>query len=338
MNTVASAFNEISAWGGGLGVGFAIALTVVLGAFLAKRLLGGGGSGGSSDCVVPTAISSRLDALPVVVISTGSNTFGAEVVQQFLQHRSKFLLVIAAKDKKWFDDLRAQVPGAAQDESVSCHPLDIQSTGSVQAFAAFMRHRYGRVDVLVSSMQIYAPEQCHDTVSGSEKILGANYFGAAGLSAAMDPLLQDARDGGPGCVLHVSSRRGGRKAVGGSAFLQREFATPLSTTELSRLVKAFFDALALGSAKEAGWPKDPYDLSMVALVALARAETVERTPAAAAKLKAELGRHAPPPRATNVRTVAVYAEGGAAAVVSLAKEPSKLEAGGLYDGTSAVKW
>jgi len=104
------------------------------------------------------------------------------------------------------------VPAA---EGIVAHALDLDDDGSVEALAAFVAERFGRLDALVNNAGVIAEEAARAAIAGSRPAevaatLQNNAVGSFRVTQALLPLMN-----GVGNIVNVSSGMGALGEMGG---------------------------------------------------------------------------------------------------------------------------
>lgn len=204
--------------------------------------------------------------MPRVAVVTGANKgIGYYIVKLLCQSKTQDLVYLTARDaargQAAVEALKAEGFDAA------FHLLDIDSKESIEVFAAYLKDKYGGVDVLVNNAAIaYKQASTAPFEEQAEVTNLTNYFGTLNVCNALIPLV---RDGGR--VVHVGSRGGHYAYKGMSAALQNRFdAADLTVDELSGLIQSFIDATKTKNHQGKGWPNSAYGVSKAGVTTLCR--------------------------------------------------------------------
>jgi NADP-dependent 3-hydroxy acid dehydrogenase YdfG len=158
-------------------------------------------------------MSSRL-AGQWVLITGASSGFGEAGALAFAAEGCRLLLGARRLDRLEAVVKAARAAGAPE---ALCHPLDVASTDSVNAFAAWAGHTAGRVDVLVNNaggahgLEPIAEGRDADW----ETMMQSNVLGVLRMTRAILPWMR-AHPGG--CILNVGSIAATSAYEGGAAY------------------------------------------------------------------------------------------------------------------------
>ena len=152
--------------------------------------------------------------------------------------------------------------------TVKFHLLDINDPKSVGALAAFIKERYGGIDVLVNNAAIAFKQAATEPFALQAKVtIATNYFSVQDCCNQLFPLLRSGAR-----VVNVSSMAGFLGLIKG-ADLKSKFASSGSTLTyevLDGLMKDFVDSANAGDHAAKGWPNSTYVVSKVGLSAMTR--------------------------------------------------------------------
>ena len=155
-----------------------------------------------------------------------------------------------------------------EDLTVKFHLLDIDDPKSVATLAAFVKDKYGGIDVLVNNAAIAFKQAATEPFGVQAKVtIATNYFSVQDCCNQLFPLLRNGAR-----VVNVSSSAGflGRMKDGD---LKSKFASSGSTLtyeELDNLMRDFMEAANAGDHVAKGWPDHTYAVSKIGLSALTR--------------------------------------------------------------------
>lgn len=121
----------------------------------------------------------------IAVVTGGNRGIGLEICTQLTQKGVK--VVIAARDA-------AEGEAAARTAGADFHALDVSVPASIEAFAAWMQERHGRLDILVNNAGVLTDraERIIDGMDAAvlERTLLVNLFGPMRVTQALLPLLR----------------------------------------------------------------------------------------------------------------------------------------------------
>ncbi|EGV31787.1 short-chain dehydrogenase/reductase SDR [Thiorhodococcus drewsii AZ1] len=174
---------------------------------------------------------------PLALVTGAYRGLGFETCRQ-LAHNGYQVILTARRESEGqaaADDL------VGQGLEVIFHPLDITDGSSVEALAAFVRERFGRLDVLVNNAGVFPdprPGSAGSSVFEADldlvrQALEANTLGALRVCQALIPLME-----GRGRVVNVSSGMAQLSEMNGGCTGYR-----LSKTALNAVTCMFADEL-----------------------------------------------------------------------------------------------
>ncbi|MGQ0508857.1 MAG: SDR family oxidoreductase [Myxococcaceae bacterium] len=177
-----------------------------------------------------------------IVITGATNGIGKEAALALA--RKGHHLVLAARDQARAERVRDELKAAAPGAEVELVLGDLSRPSEAARMAAELRHRLGRLDVLINNAGAYFAKR-ETTPDGYEKSFALNHLGYFVLTSSLLELLERSA---PARIVSVSSdaHRAGkidfedlqfarRKWVGGwSAYSQSKLANILMTRELAR--------------------------------------------------------------------------------------------------------
>jgi len=202
--------------------------------------------------------------MPRVAVVTGANKgIGYFIVKLLCRSQTQDVVYLTARDE---GRGRAAVEALKQEGcQAAFHPLDIDSPASIDQFAAYLKGKYGGLDVLVNNAAIaYKGASTAPFDEQAEVTNKTNYFGTLNVCNALIPLI---REGGR--VVHVGSRGGHMAFANMAAPLQERFdSAQLTVEELSKLISSFIAATKAGDHQRKGWPNSAYGVSKAGITAL----------------------------------------------------------------------
>ncbi len=123
-----------------------------------------------------------------ICVVTGANTGIGKETARGLAERG-FTVVLACRDAARGNAARDEIAAATGDPDVHVMRLDLASIGSVDAFVAELRQRFGRLDLLVNNAGAIWRRRTL-TVSGLEATFAVNHLGPFALTLGLLDLLE----------------------------------------------------------------------------------------------------------------------------------------------------
>lgn len=153
----------------------------------------------------------------LAVVTGASRGLGAAIARMLAEEG--FALALGARDAAGLERLATGLPGSPAD--VLVHPLDVTRRDSVDAFAAAVRGRFGRVDLLVNNAGIGIFRRIEEiSREDFEATLRVNVLGVWATTVALLPELKASR----GTVVMVSSDASTRIFPTGGPYAASKFA------------------------------------------------------------------------------------------------------------------
>jgi len=197
-----------------------------------------------------------------IALVTGANKgIGLETARQL--GRLGIAVVVAARDQAKAE----QAVSALQDAGIDAVPLklDVTSTADIQAAAALLESRYGRLDILINNAGINAENTWtgnnSQTVTQAQlrKTFDTNFFGVVELTQALLPLLKKSP---AGRIVNLSSILGsltlqadpGSPVAGSKALAYNASKTALNAFTI-HLADALKDTSIKVNSAHPGWVK-----------------------------------------------------------------------------------
>jgi NADP-dependent 3-hydroxy acid dehydrogenase YdfG len=161
---------------------------------------------------------------PRVAIVTGaSRGLGAAFARMLIGEG--YSLALGARDAAGLERLASDLAGTRPSDAVAptilTHPLDMTQPESVAAFAAAVRARFGRADLLVNNAGVGVFRRLDEIAAAEfEEMLRVNVLGAWAATVAFLPALKASR----GIVAMISSDASTRVFPTGGAYAASKFA------------------------------------------------------------------------------------------------------------------
>jgi dehydrogenase/reductase SDR family protein 7B len=140
----------------------------------------------------------------VVWVTGASSGIGAALGPQF--HAEGAHVVLSARRE---DALRETAARCAGPGETMVHPLDVSDQAAVDAAAAAVLERFGRIDVLVNNAGITQRARVADTdMAVIRRVMDVDYFGPVMLAKAVLPAMLERGSGRIACVTSVAGKYG----------------------------------------------------------------------------------------------------------------------------------
>ncbi|EFJ15569.1 hypothetical protein SELMODRAFT_271617 [Selaginella moellendorffii] len=193
-----------------------------------------------------------------VAVVTGSNKgIGFEIVRQLAS--KGFTTVLTARDAKRGIDALERLK--SQGLEAEFHQLDVSSSQSVSAMAAWLQQKFGAIDILVNNAGIKS-KGFENEVEGAQALFETNYYGAKRMAQAVLPIIKPG-----GRIINISSRLG--QLNNDFLPLKNEFqvakfsdAEHLSEQVIDLCLQEFRGAVERGKVVEEGYPNMDADYCM----------------------------------------------------------------------------
>lgn len=141
-----------------------------------------------------------------IAVVTGAGGLGLEDATALARAHGQ--VVLAGRNARKGAAAVKRILDAAPDADVSFELLDLASLESVAAFAARLRDRTDRLDLLINNAGIMVPPTRQETRDGFELQFGTNHLGHVALTAGLMPLLRAGRDARVVTLSSVAARQG----------------------------------------------------------------------------------------------------------------------------------
>uniref|UniRef100_A0A7C9DIF4 Uncharacterized protein n=1 Tax=Opuntia streptacantha TaxID=393608 RepID=A0A7C9DIF4_OPUST len=215
--------------------------------------------------------STRWWGKETIGIVTGANRGIGFALAKTLAE-SGLTVILTARDAnkglQALEKLRSQGLGA----HVHFSPLDVSQPDSIRAFAAWFKHSFGVLDILVNNAAVSFNDVHENSVKHAEIVMKTNYYGPKMLIEELLPLFRRSSTY-KSRILNLSSRLGLLSKVRNPkirAILEDE--ENLSEEKIDGVTRLFLKQVKDGTWESQGWPETwtDYAVSKVALNAYSR--------------------------------------------------------------------
>ncbi|KAJ7529852.1 hypothetical protein O6H91_15G069000 [Diphasiastrum complanatum] len=182
-----------------------------------------------------------------VAVVTGANKgIGLEMVRQFAQNGVTTILTARNEER---GQSAVRLLKAEGLQNVDFHQLEVTDLKSVEDFAAWLKQRYGGLDILINNAGMHSLNYT-DKKQGAKDVIDANYYGVKNVTKELLPVI---RTGGR--IVNVSSRLGQLQNLN-SKELKETISSEehLSENLIDSFVNEFLAAVNKGEISKQGWP------------------------------------------------------------------------------------
>jgi len=153
-----------------------------------------------------------------------------------------------------------------ENVQVKFHQLDIDNPESNAKIAAFIKDKYGGIDILVNNAAIAFKNAATEPFGLQAKVtIATNYFSVKNTCEHLFPLLRSGAR-----VVNVSSSAGFLIRIPGQGLKQKFASENLTYEDLDGLMNDFIESAHNGTHAQKGWPNSTYVVSKVGLSAMSR--------------------------------------------------------------------
>jgi len=203
---------------------FSVAAAAIGGVVLFKEVLAGGNFSGG-----PESLEGRT------VIVTGANSgIGKETARGFAKRKAR--VIMACRDMEKCKAARRELALDTRNTSLACRQCDLSNFNSVREFAALMKHKEERVDILVNNAAVMRIPKRSTNAQGIETHLATNHLGPFLLT---NLLLDKIKESPAGRIITVSSV-GHHRGQLDFANLNREDYDPADAYNATKLANVLF--------------------------------------------------------------------------------------------------
>lgn len=221
---------------------------------------------------LPYSDHQRWWSAETIAVVTGANRgIGFEITRQLATHG--LTVVLTSRDT----NLGEEATKSLQEEGLKVvfHQLDIVDRESIDSFCAWIKEKYGGIDILINNAGVSYNTGSENSVEFAEKVINTNYFGTKNMIKAVIQLMRPSAEGAR--VVMVSSRlgrlNGRRNRIADVAIRQQlEDTESLSEDLIDTTMNKFLEQVKDGSWITRGWPQNntDYSLSKLAVNAYTR--------------------------------------------------------------------
>ncbi|CAO2035886.1 unnamed protein product [Urochloa humidicola] len=205
----------------------------------------------------------------IALVTGGNKGVGLETCRQLATKGLKVVLT-ARNEARGLEAVEA-IKSSSGGAEVFFHQLDVTDPSSAARLADFVRAQFGRLDILVESMDVnqrvdWMRENSKETYEEAKQCMRTNYYGAKIVTEALLPLLQLSSSGR---IVNVSSGFGLLRNFN-SEELKKEFDDIDNLTEkrLEELLDLFLEDFKANLLEAHGWPTGGSSAYKVAKAAL----------------------------------------------------------------------
>ncbi|XP_071733397.1 uncharacterized protein [Rutidosis leptorrhynchoides] len=222
--------------------------------------------------MIPYSDHQRWWSAETIAVVTGANRgIGFEITRQLALNG--LTVVLTSRDII----VGEEVTKSLQENGLKVvfHQLDIVDPTSIDSFCAWIKDKYGGIDILINNAGVSYNTGSENSVDFSEKVINTNYFGTKNLTKAVIPLMRLSAEGAR--IVMVSSRLGrlnGRRNRIADVTLRQQLDDVESLSEdlIDTTISKFLEQVKDGSWISGGWPQNytDYSLSKLAVNAYTR--------------------------------------------------------------------
>lgn len=117
-------------------------------------------------------------------------------------------VILAGRNPRKGAEAIAKVKAEVPDANITFEEVDLADLSSISAFAARLRGKRDRLDVLINNAAVMVPPARQETADRFELQLGTNYLGHFALTALLMPLLRKGRNPRVITLSSIASRDG----------------------------------------------------------------------------------------------------------------------------------
>lgn len=221
---------------------------------------------------IPYSDHQRWWSPKTMAVVTGANRgIGFEIARQLALHG--LTVILTARDTAVGEEATKVLQEGGL--KVVFHQLDIVDHESIGSFCAWVKEKYGGIDVLINNAGVSYNTGSENSVEFAKKVINTNYVGTKNMIKAVIPLMRPSAEGAR--IVLVSSRLGrlnGRRNRIGDVALRQQLQDVESLSEdlIDTTMNKFLEQVKDGSWISGGWPQNntDYSLSKLAVNAYTR--------------------------------------------------------------------
>ncbi|KAJ0785336.1 putative 3-alpha(or 20-beta)-hydroxysteroid dehydrogenase [Helianthus annuus] len=195
----------------------------------------------------------------IAVVTGGNRGIGFEITRQLALHG--LTVILTSRDTVAGEEATKIL--LEQGLKVVFHQLDIVDHESINLFCAWVKTKYGGIDILINNAGVSHNTGSENSVECAEKVINTNYYATKNMTKAVIPLMRSSAEGAR--VVMVSSRLGrlnGRRNRIADVDLRRQLEEVESEDIIDSAMNKFLEQVKDGSWVTGGWPQNNTDYSL----------------------------------------------------------------------------
>ncbi|KAL8255004.1 hypothetical protein R6Q59_033225 [Mikania micrantha] len=212
----------------------------------------------------------------IAVVTGGNRGIGFEITRQLALQG--LTVILTSRDTYVGEEATKTL--LEEGLKVVFHQLDIVDCESTELFCAWVKEKYGGIDILINNAGISYNTGSENSVECAWKVINTNYFGTKNIIKSVIPLMRSSAEGAR--IVMVSSRlgrlNGRRNRIADVALRQQlENIESLSEDIIDSTINKFLEQVKDGSWINGGWPQNNTDYSLSKLAVNAYTRLMART-------------------------------------------------------------
>ncbi|KAL8226083.1 hypothetical protein R6Q57_018640 [Mikania cordata] len=212
----------------------------------------------------------------VAVVTGGNRGIGFEITRQLALQG--LTVILTSRDTYVGEEATKTL--LEEGLKVVFHQLDIVDCESTELFSAWVKEKYGGINILINNAGISYNIGSENSVECAWKVIDTNYFGTKNIVKSVIPLMRSSAEGAR--IVMVSSRlgrlNGRRNRIADVALRQQlENIESLSEDIIDSTINKFLEQVKDGSWINGGWPQNNTDYSLSKLAVNAYTRLMART-------------------------------------------------------------